>query len=262
MRNGLVGVACLVLAAPASAEVRTGFDHVNQVRLTLDGRSLTATLANPPRSIEMWGRRVRAGCATDVFQPLRSRSTTGRAVWPVGATSLTVMLGRDLSRRARFCVLEAPYGGDIAVVRFVRVEGYRFLARGRSHAGHPWRMAGRAGLALEPCVKVLVGGSRLQACLTIQVVRDVRMLAAVEQPDCTDDTFVFGMAPSETASVEVRLRDGSTVEAGLYGPPRGSRARARWFMAPIAGAAHVQRVVARDASGATVGRKRPHSSVC
>src|SRR5262245_9156037 len=205
MRNGLVGVACLVLAAPASAAVHTGFDHGNQVRLTLDGRSLTAKLANPPRSTEMWGMQVRAGCATDVFQPLRSRSTTGRAVWPTGATSLTIKLGRDLSDRARFCTFEAPDGGDIAFVRFVQVESYRLLAKGRSHAGHPWRMAGRAGLALEPCVKVLVGGSHLQACLTVQVVRDVRMLAEVEQPDCTDDTFVFGMAPSEAASVEVRL---------------------------------------------------------
>src|SRR5262245_62527758 len=108
-------------------------------------------------------------------------------------------------------------------------------------------MAGRAGLALEPCVKVLVGGSHLQGCLAIQLVRDVGMLVAVEQPDCTDDTFVYGMAPSTTASVEVQLAGGETVEAALYGPPRGSRARARWFMAPIAGAAHVERVVARDA---------------
>src|SRR5262245_27159962 len=114
MRNGLVGVACLVLAAPASAAVHTGVDHVNKVRLTLHGRSLTAKLANPPRSTEMWGRHVRAGCATDVFQPLGSRTATGRAVWQTGATSLTITLGRDLSDRARFCTLEALDGGDIA----------------------------------------------------------------------------------------------------------------------------------------------------
>jgi hypothetical protein len=210
----------------------------------------------------VWGRRVRAACVTDVFQPLGSRYTTVRAVWPNGATSLMITLRRDLSDRARSCVLEAPDGGDIATVRFVRSETYRLLAKGRSHTGQPWRLAGRAGLALEPCVKVLLGQSHFQACLRIQVVRDVRMLAAAEQPDCTDDTFVYGMAPSTTASVEVRLADGTTVGAAVYGPPRGSRARARWFMAPIAGAANVERVVARDATGATVGRKRPQSAVC
>jgi hypothetical protein len=258
---GLV-LACLALAAPASAAVHTGVDHLNRVRLTLDGRTLTAALADPSRSTETWGRRVRAGCVTNVFQPRGSRYTSTVATWPTGATSFTFTLPRDLSRRARVCWLEAPDGGDIAVVRFERGERYRLLAKGRSHAGGPWRLSGRAGLALEPCVKVLVGGSHLQACLTIELVRDVRMLVAVEQPDCTDDTFVYGMAPSTTASVEVRLADGTTVDASLHGPPRGSRARARWFIAPIAGSVQVESVVARDSSGATVGRKRPHSSVC
>jgi hypothetical protein len=254
--------ACLALAAPASAAVRTDVDHLNDARVTLDGRALTVTLTNPPRSPEVWGKRVRASCGTDVFQPRGSRYSIRSAVWPKGAKRFRTTLRRDLSERARVCFVEELDGGDVAVARFVRPETYRLLAKGRSHTGQPWRMAGRAGLVLEPCVKVLLGESHFQACLTLQLIRDVGMFAAAEQPDCTDDTFVYGMAPATTASVEVRLAGGSTVEAPVYGPPRGSRARARRLTVAIAGAANVERVIARDATGATVGRKRPQSAVC
>jgi hypothetical protein len=104
--------------------IRTATDRDDEVRFRLDGRTLTATIAHQPNVVrtptieeDLFGKRVRASCGT--LHGGRGGTVVSRIRrWPDGETSLDYRFRRDISARAKWCLLEDREGGDIAVVRF------------------------------------------------------------------------------------------------------------------------------------------------
>lgn len=101
---------------PSAAAVRRGTDTEARVRFTLDGRLLTVRLlSNAPRRTRraVYGRRIRAVCGTDFnfSQAVKVRRTR---LWPRGRRRLRYRFRRNISRRAKWCLIEHPAGGDVA----------------------------------------------------------------------------------------------------------------------------------------------------
>ena len=110
-------VAVLLAAAPAAeAATRRGTDRDASIRFVLVGRSLTVSLlAAAPKSDRrrVQGRRIRFVCGTD-FDFTRGVRVREIRTWRPGRTRLRLRLDRDISRRAKWCLLEHPRGGDLA----------------------------------------------------------------------------------------------------------------------------------------------------
>ena len=111
-----------LVTPPADAATRRATDSQARVRFTLDGRELRARiLRDAPRRIrrELFGDRIRAVCGTDFAfdQGTKVRRTR---TWPRGRRRVTFRFDRDISRRAKWCLLEHPRGGDIAFASFPR----------------------------------------------------------------------------------------------------------------------------------------------
>jgi hypothetical protein len=110
----------LAATSPAAADTLSAVDPDPGVRLTLDGATLTATLTpnaqSPAARGELFGRRVTAVCARGYAG--RFQSVVTELTWPASAGAVSFRFRRDLSRRALWCLLEAPDGGDIAFARF------------------------------------------------------------------------------------------------------------------------------------------------
>jgi hypothetical protein len=114
-------VLVLLVSAPTSeAATRRATDWEAGIRFTLDGRVLTArVLPRASRRVrrELYGKRVRAVCGTSFAfsEGVKVRRTR---VWPRGRNRLRYGFRRNISRRAKWCLLEHPRGGDIAFVTF------------------------------------------------------------------------------------------------------------------------------------------------
>jgi hypothetical protein len=251
--------ALLVLPASAGAAVRSELDRLGGLRLTLDGRVLTAEIAHTPRvmrfpTIEerLYGRRVGGACGT-TFRPGRRGVVFMRRVWPAGVRQLTFTFGRDISRRVRWCLVD---GGDVAFVSFVHREPHRLVAKGRGASGNWWRLWAHRGERREPCMALRTGAGEPTAFLPcFDDFADREATLAVEHQTLAD-RFVYGPVGRSTTAVRVRLADGTVELAGLYARPRGSRVRASYFMLalPRRGPA-VAGVRAVDAAGRTIGRE-------
>ena len=117
-----VAISVLAAAPVAGAATRRATDPEARVRFTLDGRLLTVrVLPRAPRRVrrELFGKRIRAVCGT------RFPFTAGGKVrrtrrWPAGRRRLRYRFARNISRRVRWCLVEHPRGGDVAVVIFAR----------------------------------------------------------------------------------------------------------------------------------------------
>lgn len=123
-RLALLATAALVVLlvpAPATeAATRRATDREAGVRFTLDGRVLTArVLPRAPRRVrrKLYGKRIRAVCGTNfVFsEGVKVRRTR---LWARGRSRLRYGFPRNISRRAKWCLLEHPRGGDVAFVSF------------------------------------------------------------------------------------------------------------------------------------------------
>ena len=117
-----VVVSVLASAPAAGAATRRATDWDARVRFTLDGRLLTVrVLSRAPRRVrrELFGERIRAVCGTRFPFTARGKVTRTR-LWPVGRRRLRYRFRRDISRRAKWCLVEHPRGGDVAVVIFTR----------------------------------------------------------------------------------------------------------------------------------------------
>ena len=114
-------VIVLLAAAPvAAAATRRATDTEARVRFTLDGRVLTVrVLPRAPARVrrELFGKRIRAVCGTrfPFTEGVRVRRTR---LWPQGRRRLRYRFSRNVSRRAKWCLLEHPRGGDVAYVNF------------------------------------------------------------------------------------------------------------------------------------------------
>ena len=105
-------------ATPADAAIRRGTDRDASMRFVLDGRVLNVRLlanASAADRRRVQGRRIRAACGTD-FNFSRGVRVRQTRTWGSERTRLRFTFARDISRRARWCLLEYPRGGDVAFV--------------------------------------------------------------------------------------------------------------------------------------------------
>lgn len=256
----------LLLAADADAATRTKLDRWSDLRFTLERSSLTLTIRdqeglvqNPRIQSELFGKRVWVGCGTSFRSS--ARKTVARAVvrWPRGAKSIAVRLDRDISRGAKWCVVEGTgkfSGGDIANVSFYVAEPGRRLALGHLRDGTPWRLVAWRGNKLEPCVELRLPGGDGAFCLDDEAETEAGIQAAYFVVSCSDQTFVTGAVSRAAVRVEVRRDDGTVVPAALHARPRGSRVRAQYFTALVDGLDGVASVAAYDAQGRRIASER------
>ena len=252
----LIAAAVLAAGAPAaSAETRVAVDRNAGIRFTLEGKALTLSLTGRRERSTVPGNRVKVACATS-FRRLRAGLVLASARWPSGAESARFLFGRDISGRAKWCVLEDMDGSDHATAGFIRRERARFIAKGRGPSGEWWRLAGGRGDRLQPC---LVARFRLAAdghCFEGFAEREAGLAYAASIPTCESDVFVFGVTSLATARVRVRVRGAPAVEVTTFRRPAGSRVRARFFMVALPYGSVVQGLSALGAGGTTVGRTR------
>lgn len=110
----VVALAGLGSVADASAATRRGTDTQAGVRFTLEGRLLTVRVLPraPARTRRaLYGRRIEASCGTNYTF---TRKVTRVRRWPRGRRRVRYRFARNISRRALWCLLEYPRGGDIA----------------------------------------------------------------------------------------------------------------------------------------------------
>ena len=114
-------LAVLLVSTPASeAATRRATDQEADIRFTLERRVLTVrVLPRASRKVrrELYGKRIRAVCGTRFAfsEGVKVRHTR---LWPRGRSRLRYRFARDISRRAKWCLLEHPRGGDVAFVSF------------------------------------------------------------------------------------------------------------------------------------------------
>jgi len=256
-------VVAATLAPSADAAVKSKVNY--DVRLTLEGRELTAKILDrpnrtriPPIRRELFGKRTRAACGTSFRRPRRSNLVTTVHRWPSGATSVSFHFDRDLSRRAKWCLIESagPDGGaDLAFVSFLRGEPGRLLGKGRGPSGRWWRLSGRRSARLEPCTSLRTVDGAFGQCFSDDAETEAKLAVVVYRPSCQADTFVYGATARSVKSVNLTLTNGTSVEATLYRRPLGSRVRAQYYLAVLPGFTPVSAVEARDADGRLVGRE-------
>jgi hypothetical protein len=255
----------LLPAASASAAVRSGIDRDSGVRVRLDGRAATITLDPHYTRIGFDGRPVRlsagervdVACGTSFREEAMMRgaafvSATKR--WPAGGGGLRFRFRRDLSAAVRWCVVEVGAGEDLGFVSFHRAEPRRRLAGGRGPDGRAWSLAAWRGDKLQPCARLRIGRrGYAERCFDDQAERDARVDVDFIAEGCSGDSYVLGVAPRSAVRVELVLSDGSRLAARVLGRPRGSRARATWFVLPLPSIAQLRAIEAFDAAGTMVG---------
>lgn len=114
------------MPADAVATTRTATDHLNGVRFTLKGRTLTLRLVpqqgrTPPDArLRLFGRPLRAVCGAAGREGRSSGpGTASRAfTWKRGDLSRALTLSRNIAGRTRWCVVESRTGSDVAAVDF------------------------------------------------------------------------------------------------------------------------------------------------
>lgn len=113
-------VVLLVSVSASEAATRRATDSEADVRFTLDNRVLTVrVLPRASRGVrrQLYGKRIRAVCGTSFAfsEGVKVRHTR---VWPRGRSRFRYRFRRNISRRAKWCLLEHPRGGDVAFVSF------------------------------------------------------------------------------------------------------------------------------------------------
>jgi hypothetical protein len=237
------------------------------MRLTLDGRVLTAEIVKTPRvhrtpttEQRLYGKRIDAVCSPHFLHPRRGAVVRTRR-WPVGARRMSFRFGHDISGAAKWCLIEDG-GLDVAVVSFIEREPIRFVGKGRGPSGAWWRLGGGRGLLAEPCA--LLRTERVSAPWCFSEFADRRVTLGVQQwPACVGDGYAVGVVSLDAAAVHLRLSDGTTVDAKLFDRPRGSRVQARFFLAALRETASVRSAQAVDSAGTVLATRRTgDESVC
>lgn len=124
LRTGLLvaaalSVAALAAAPGAEAATRRATDSATHVRFTLDNRVLTVRLLRgTPRRVrrKLYGHRIEATCGTGFPHTSGVRVRRTR-VWPSGRRRVRFRFRTNISRRAKWCLLERR-GDDVAYVSF------------------------------------------------------------------------------------------------------------------------------------------------
>jgi hypothetical protein len=242
----------LILPGSAAGAVKTGLDRHAGMRLTLDGRVLTAKIANArggdlDLEEQLYGKRIDAVCSSSFLRP-RQHSVVRARRWPVGARRLSFRFGRDISDRVKWCLIE-KHGVDVAAVTYILPEPIRFVGKGRGPSGTWWRLGAGTGVLGEPCV--LWRTERTSARLCFSKFAERRVTLGLQQwLACDRDAYFFGVVSPTAAAVRLVLVDGTSVDADVYDRPRGSHLRARLFAAALPGGTDVRAAQSFDAAGA------------
>ena len=112
----------LETASARAAAVRRGTDTEARIRFRLDDRVLVVrVLRQAPRATRraLYGRRIEAVCGTD-FNFTRGIRVRRTRAWPSGRKRVRYRFRRNISRRARWCLLERRAGGDVAFASLSR----------------------------------------------------------------------------------------------------------------------------------------------
>jgi hypothetical protein len=234
------------------------------MRLTLDGRTLTADLVRTPNfhrfpSTEelVYDKRVVGACGT-TFRYTRRGVVFMRRLWPAGARRLSFGFGQDISRRVRWCLVDGEDGADVAFVSFVDAEPVRLVAKGRGPSGEWWRLSGQRDEKLQPCLSLRTGADPLAGsgrCFDGLAQREAT-LAVDEFREGRGTTYVVGVVARAAAAVRIRLDDGTVEHAAIYRRPRGSRVQASYFVLPLPRGSEIAGARAVAADGRTIHRKR------
>jgi hypothetical protein len=102
-------------APPTAATTRRGTDGEAHIRFTLDGRLLIVRLlrgATRATRREVYGKRIHAACGTD-FNFSRGVKVGRTRMWPRGQRRVRYRFRRNISRRAKWCLIEHPAGADV-----------------------------------------------------------------------------------------------------------------------------------------------------
>jgi hypothetical protein len=116
----VLALTALTTPPAADAATRRATNGELRVRFTLDDRVLTVRLLrDAPRRVrrQLYGHRIRAVCGTSFAftQGVQVRRTR---LWPQGRRRLRFGFRRNISRRAKWCLVERRNGDDVAVVSF------------------------------------------------------------------------------------------------------------------------------------------------
>jgi hypothetical protein len=265
IRRGVVLAVALVLvllglATPVQAATRSKLGE-DEIRFTLRGKVLTVTIVDrenfiqdPSPQEELYGKRVEVGCGASFRKP-REGFAWKRVKWPVGARSVTVHLGRDISRSAKWCLVEEGRGGgDIGFVSFFDAEPGRRLTSGRFADGRRWRIASWRGKQLEPCLAFRLPGDGYTMCFGDEAELEAALSATLLLPTCAAEGVVVGATARTARSATVILGDGTRMEAALYRRPRGSRVKAQYLVAILPAPFEVVAVETRDDDGKLIDR--------
>jgi hypothetical protein len=262
----MVGVTAALVPPGASAATWTKLDRRNELRFKLKGSELTLTIIErrnfiriPTTRRELFGKRLWVGCGTS-FRAVNRDTVVGAVVrWPHGAESISVRLDRDISRRAKWCLVESRgefAGGDLAFVSFYEAEPGRRLTSGRLRGGARWGLAAWRGRHLEPCLGLRLPEYSSTFCFDEEAQREAGIEAGFRVASCSGETFVLGAVARSATRVEIRLEDGRRVPAVLLPRPRDSHVRAQYFTALMDGPVDVSGVVAYDDKGHVLARDR------
>ena len=233
--------------------MKSGVDRHGGMRLTLDGRVLTAKIVHRKAEGQLYGKQIDAICSPR-SRPLPRHVLIRTRRWPVGARSVSFVFGRDISRQVKWCLIEHN-AADIALVSFIERESWRFVGKGRGPSGDWWRLGGRRGLLAEPCALLRIRGWGARPCFEEFSERPITLGVEVFSVCGRDDLFVFGVASGRTVTVRVVTAAGSVVEAKLYDPASGSLVRGRYFVAALPAGTELSRVEALDAEGNSIRRR-------
>jgi hypothetical protein len=252
-------VLALILPASAAGAVKAELDRHAGMRLTLDGRVLTAEILRtprvhrtPPTEQRLYGKRIDAICASNLLHPRRGAVVRTRR-WPAGARRLSFRFGRDISRRAKWCLIEHK-AADVAGVTFVKRERIRFVGKGRGPSGAWWRLGAGAGLLGEPCAMLRDARGFLRWCFK-PLAKGRVSLRLEEWLGCSRDRYFVGVVSLAAATVRLVLADGTRVDTRLFDRPRGSRLKARYFVAVLPENSAVRSVEALDAAGGVLAAR-------
>jgi hypothetical protein len=258
-------VAGAIETASAGAVVRLKHDEEQETRFSLDGRSLTVTVVDlpryqqhPPTLDELSGWDVRAVCGTSFRRYTLETIARGRAHWPVGTRSMRFALNRDVSRAARWCLIERVdnHGGDVAFVSFRKAEPRRLVVRGVLDDGSGWRMMAWRGERREPCLEVRSPGrGGYGTCFERQAEQEASLDSTVISPQCHGESLLVGVVTRRARIVSVVLAGGTTVSAELHRRPSGSSVRAQYLVAALPPGVDIERVVAYDAADRRIARE-------
>jgi hypothetical protein len=210
----LVGLA--LAASPAAAETRSAVDRSQGLHFRLDGDVLLVSLAPQPNREppdargELWGKRIRGGCSSRYLSRNPRRHAVHAArLWPHGAHQVAFFFDRDISRSAKWCLVEDAEGGaDVAFAELQSPPGRLLVQTEIDPSASPPPEGSRTFMRLRDSRGRLVVDR--QATELDRYLRPGRYRFTSYQRHCVDSCETLGR-PTLECSRTLRIRFGPPV---------------------------------------------------